>query len=102
MTECRVFKLDVFYLNEQNFVELSTVFSTPQLPVSKINIPQQEDVSKHPYLKGIWLPKIDAPIGLLIGNNVPNTLEPKKVIASNDRGPYAIKNNLWVDTQWPS
>ncbi|KAK2568910.1 hypothetical protein P5673_006976 [Acropora cervicornis] len=98
VTECRVFKLDVFDLNEQNFVELPTVFSTPQLPVSKINIPQQEVASKHPYLKGIRLPKIDAPIGLLIGNNVPNTLEPKKVIASNDRGPYAIKNSLWVDT----
>ena len=91
MTECRVFKLEVFDLDEQNFVELPTVFSTPQLPVSKDSIPRQEDVSKYPYLKGIQLPKIDAPIGLLIGNDVPKALEPKQVIASNNKGPYAVK-----------
>ena len=62
VTECRFFKLEVFDLDEQNFVELPTVFSTPQLPVSKNSIPQQEDVSKYPYLKGIQLPKIDAPL----------------------------------------
>ena len=71
MMECRVFKLEVFDLKEQNFVENPTVFSTPQLPVSKNSIPQQEDVSKYPYLKGIHLPKISTPIGLLIGNDVP-------------------------------
>ena len=86
----------MFNLNEQNFVKLSTVFSTPQLPVSKNSIPQQEDVSKYPYLKGIQLPKIDAPIGLLIGNDVLKALEPKQVIPSNDTGQYAV--NLWVDT----
>lgn len=43
VTECRVFKLEVFNLNEQNFIELLTVFSTQQ----------QEDVSKYPHLKGI-------------------------------------------------
>ena len=74
VTECRFFKLEVFDLNEQNFVELPTVFSTPQLPVSKNSIPQQEDVSKCPYPKGVQLPKIDAPIGLLIGNDVPKAL----------------------------
>lgn len=62
VTECRVFKLEVFDLYEQYFAELSTVFSTPQLPVSKDSILQQEVVSKDPHLKGIQLPKIDAPI----------------------------------------
>ena len=84
MTECRVFKLEVFDLNTQNFVELPTVFSTPQLPVSKNSIPQQEDVSKYPYLKGIQLPKIDTNIGQLIGNDVPKAPQPKQVIASID------------------
>lgn len=94
--ECRVFKLEVFNLNEQNFVKLSTVFSTPQLPVSKNSILQREDVSKYPYFKGIQLLKINAPIGLLIGNDVLKALEPKQVIPSNDTGQYAV--NLWVDT----
>ena len=97
VTECRVFKLEVFDLNEQNFVELPTVFSTPELPVSKNSIPQQEDVSKYPYLKGIPLPKIDAPIGLLIRNDVPKALEPK-----NRQRPVSSENNLRVDTQWSS
>ena len=81
----------MFYLNEQNFVEPPTVFSTPQLPVSKNSIPQQEDVGNYPYLKGIQLPKIDAPIGLLIGNDILKALEPNQVTASNDKGPYAVK-----------
>ena len=90
VTECRVFKLEVF--DEQNFIELLTVFSTTELPVSKNSIPQQEDVSKYPYLKGIQRPKIDTPIGLLIGNDVPKALEPKQVIIANiDKGPYAVK-----------
>ena len=90
-TECTVFKLEVFDLEEQNFVELPTVFSTPQLPVSTDSIPQQEDVIRYPYLQGIKLPKIDASVGLLIGNDVPKALEPKQVIGSKDKGPYAVK-----------
>lgn len=74
VTECRVFELEVFDLDEHNFVELPAVFSTPQLPVSEDSIPQQEDASRYPHLKGIQLPKIDACIGLLIGNDVPKAL----------------------------
>ena len=70
VTECRVFKLAVFDLNEHNFVELPAVFSTPKLQVSEESIPRQEDVNMYPHLKGIQLPKIDACIGLLIGNDV--------------------------------
>ena len=90
-TECRVFKLEVFDLDEHNFVELPTVFSTPKLPVSKDSIPQQEDVSKYPHLRGIQLPKIDACIGLLIGNDVPKALEPKEIRECKDQGPYAVR-----------
>ena len=78
-------------MNEQNFVKLPAVFSTPKLPVTKTNIPQQQDISKYPHLKGIQLPKIKAPKGLLIGNDVPKALEPKQVIASSEKGPYAVK-----------
>ena len=93
-TECTIFKLEVFDLEEQNFVELPTVFSTPQLPVSTDSIPQQEDVSRYPYLQGIKLPKIDASVGLLIGNDVPKAFEPKEVIECKDQGPYAVKTIL--------
>ena len=93
-TECTVFKLEVFDLEEQNFVELPTVVLTPQLPVSTDSIPQQEDVSRYPYLQGIKLPKIDASVGLLIGNDAPKALEPKQVIGCKDKGPYAVKTIL--------
>ncbi|XP_068704513.1 uncharacterized protein [Montipora foliosa] len=89
VTECKV---EVFDLNERNCVELPTVFSTPQLPVSKNSIQQQEDLNKYPYLKGIQLPKIDAPIGLLIGNDVPKALEPKQVLWTLN-GPLDRKGN---------
>ena len=90
-TECRVFKLEVFDLDEHNFVELPTVFSTPKLPVGKYSIPQQEDVSKYPHLRGIQLPKIDACIGLLIRNDVPKALQPKEIRECKDQGPYAVR-----------
>ena len=60
VTECQVFKLEVFDLEEHNFVELPTVFSTPKLPISEESIPWQEDVNMYPHLKGIQLLKIDA------------------------------------------
>ena len=90
-TECIVFKLEVFDLDEHNFVELPAVFLTPKLPVSKDSIPQQEDVSKYPHLSGIELPKIDACIGLLIGNDVPKALEPTEMRECNGQGPYAVR-----------
>ena len=90
-TECSVFNLEVFDLDEHSFVELPAVFSTPKLPVSKDSIPRQEDLSKYPHLKGIELPKIDACIGLLIGNDVPKALEPKEIRECNGQGPYAVR-----------
>ena len=107
VTECRVFRLEVLALDEQNFVKLPTIFSTLQLPVSKDSIPQQGDVSKYPHLKDIQLPKIDAPIGLLIGNDAVNALEPKQVIGSKDKGAYAVKKksldgrsmDLWTERE---
>lgn len=48
-------------------------------------------MSKYPHLNGIELPKIDACIGLLIGNDVPKALEPKEIRECNGQGPYAVR-----------
>ena len=85
-----VFKLKVFNLDEHNFVELPNVFSTLKLPVSEESIRQKEDVNMYPNLKGTLIPKIDACIGLLIGNDVPKALEPKEIRECTEQGPYAI------------
>ena len=90
VTECRVFKLEVLDLDVHNYVELPAVFSTPKLQVSEESIPRQEDVNMYPHLNGIQLPKIDACIGLLIGNDVLKALEPKEMRGCKDQGPYAV------------
>ena len=45
----------------------------------------------YPHLKGILLPKIDACIGLLIGNDIPKALEPKEIKECKVEGPYAVR-----------
>ena len=51
MIRCNLFSLEVFDLDENNFVELPSVFSVPSLPVSNDSIPTQEDVISFPYLR---------------------------------------------------
>jgi len=90
-------QLEVFDLDENNFVELPLVFSTPVLPISSESVPSQEDVDRWPHLKGILIAEIDARVGLLIGHDVPKALEPKEVKESQNGGPYATRTLLgWV------
>ena len=84
-TECRVVSLDVFNLYENNFVELPTVFSTGKLPVDESSIPRQADVDRWSHLKDVTINKIDAPIGILIGNDAPRALEPKNLRNAKER-----------------
>ena len=84
-------QLEVFDLDENNFIELPLVFSTPVLPVSSESVPRQEDVDRWPHLKGVRIAEIDARVGLLIGHDVPKALEPKEVKESQDGGPYATR-----------
>ena len=86
-------QLEVFDLDENNFIELPLVFSTPVLPISSESVPRQ-DVDRWPHLKGIRIAEIDACVGLLIGHNVPKALEPKEVKESQDGGPYATRTLL--------
>lgn len=49
-TDCRAVSLDVLDLDENNFVELLTVFSTEKLPVDESSIPRQADVDRWSHL----------------------------------------------------
>ena len=91
VTDCALFSLEVFDLEENNFVELLSVFSVPGLPVSKKSISRREDVTRFPYLRDIQIPTINTEVGLLIENDVPKDLEPREVRMSQDQGPFAIK-----------
>ncbi|XP_028312818.1 uncharacterized protein LOC114469473 isoform X2 [Gouania willdenowi] len=76
------------------FIELPEVYAQDNIPVTKDNIPHQEDIISWPHLKEVKLPTIEAEIGLLIGANVPKAMEPLQVVNSVDDGPYAVRTIL--------
>lgn len=87
--------LEVTALNDNNYVELpDTQF---KMPVTRDNIPRQEDLHAWPYLNSVEIPAIGADVELLIGTNAPEVMEPWEVIHSRGKGPYAVKTLLgWV------
>ena len=92
-----VVSLEVMDLEEENAVELPLVFTRPKLPVTVENGAQQEDVDRWPHLSGIKIPKINAKVGLLIGSDAPEILQPKEVRESCRNGPYATRTIFgWV------
>ena len=95
--ECSVLELEVFDLDHQNRVDLPNVYSTKSLPIRPECIARQEDINRWPHLKGITIAQIDADIGLLVGSDVPEMLQPIEVRSSNNGGPFATKTLLgWV------
>ncbi|KAJ8395855.1 hypothetical protein AAFF_G00027380 [Aldrovandia affinis] len=89
--------LEVSNLEGTTHLNLLRGYTQDRFPVSKENIPTQNDLGKWPYLSGIQLDEIDADIDLLIGINVPKVMEPWHIINSQGNGPYAVKTLLgWV------
>lgn len=86
--------LEISRLDDDKFIQLPDVFTQRTIPVHKGNIPQQKDLERWPYLKEVCLPSIKAEIGLLIGANVPEVMEPWQVISSRDNGPFAVRTKL--------
>lgn len=80
-------------LDSNHFVELSNVYSQKNIPVTKDNIPRQEDIDSWSHLKEVKIPTIQAEVGLLIGT-LPKAMEPLQVV---QRGPYAVRTILgWI------
>ena len=96
-TESLVVSLEVLDLEEENLVELPIVFTRPKLPVSVTNAANQHDIDRWPHLTGISIPKIEADVGLLIGSDAPEVLEPREIRPSQNGGPYASRTVFgWV------
>ena len=89
LTECSVVNLEILDLNEEHMVELRKVFSRPNLPISRENVANQHVVDRWPRLRGIDIPSVDAEVGLLIGSDVPEALQPREVRKSKDGDPFA-------------
>ena len=89
--------MEVSILEGDDFIALPAVYTQEEIPVTKEQIPTSEALKEWDYLKEVVLTHIDAEIGLLIGTNAPKTMEPWKVINSQEGGPYAVKTRLgWV------
>jgi len=84
-------------LDENNFIALPVLYTRTEIPVTKDDIPTQEDVDLWPHLGGIYLPNVSAEIGLLIASDVPEALDPLEVKNSEHGGPYASRTRIgWV------
>lgn len=95
--ECSLVSLEAFHLSDSLAVQLPKVYSRPSLPIPSEAIAKQEDIDRWPYLKGIDVAHIDAEIGLLIGSDVPEALQPREIRQSEDGGPFATRTVLgWV------
>lgn len=61
-------------MDENYFIDLPDVFTQKDMPVSKLNIPRQEDVNQWSYLRNVKLHDIDADVDLLIGTDAPKVM----------------------------
>ena len=66
-------------------------FSVPVPCVNKDSIPWKDDLLRFPYLRGTQIPSINSEIGLLIGSDVPNALEPQEVRLSQGQGLFVTR-----------
>lgn len=51
-------------------------------------------MDRWPHLLGVFIPHVDAEIGLLIANDVPEALDPVEIRDSQDGGPYASRTRI--------
>ena len=89
-----VHDLEVTDLDENYIVKLPILYTREEIPVSKDDIPSQEDVDRWPHLDGVYLPTVNAEIGVLIASDVPEALDPQEVKNSQHGGPYATRTRL--------
>ena len=82
-------------MNGENMIKLPRTYTREEIPASSQEIPRLETVKNYPYLKRIasqiheYLPESN--VGLLIGSNCPQVIEPKDFVASEQGRPYVIK-----------
>ena len=88
---------EVCDLNSVNVITLPPVYTKDSIPVSHDHIPTAEDICELAHLDGVILPQIEADIGLLIGNNVPDAYTPMELKTGPRGSPHAAKTLLgWV------
>lgn len=89
--------LEVLDLEENNTVQLPTMYTKDRMPVSRNHIPTTHDLEGWPHLADITLTDLQTEVGLLIGNNVPDAGAPLEVRRGARGSPYATRSLLgWI------
>ena len=83
--------LEVSGMDSNDFIQLPNTLTHNTMPVSRLNIPRQEDVERWSYLRNVKLHNINADVGLLIGTDASKVMEPWELINSQGEGPYAVR-----------
>ena len=81
-------------LGKLKWIKLPRKYTKQDLPVDEQEIATPGKVKKWNYLGGTTnetCSNTDISVGLLIGSNCAEALEPKEVISSRESGPYAVK-----------
>ena len=79
---------------------LSQWFSIKSLPIFESEISSKVNLSKWGYVDQIPVRDLDAKVGLLIGSDYPQVLQPHEVVRSQNNGPFAYRTLLgWVVTK---
>ena len=94
-TSCFRISPEIMDMDEVNMIELPEVLTKEKLIISTDGISCQDDVLRWPHLSGIQVSeKINAEVELLIGQDVPEALEPSEVRSRHGCGPYATKTKF--------
>ncbi|KAK2561774.1 hypothetical protein P5673_015159 [Acropora cervicornis] len=81
-------------LDKNDFINLTTLYTRPEIPVNGEDIPTQEFIDCWHQINGAFIPHVDTDIGLLIASNVPEPLDPIKVKHGQNGGPYASRTSI--------
>ncbi|XP_062588283.1 uncharacterized protein LOC134249947 [Saccostrea cucullata] len=89
--------LQVSGLTAEHFIDLPKLYTKKQMPVSNQEIPTKEEIRKWSHLQSIPFPEVDANIGILIGNNVPDAYTPFELAVGPRGSPHATRTRLgWI------
>ncbi len=94
--ECkRVDNLMVRSMDNNERIQMPTLFSKRSIPANVAHIPSREANKKWPHLETVPIPdQQDCEVGLLIGYNCPQALAPLEVRKGTGNQPFAVKTEL--------
>lgn len=61
-------------LDKNEWISLSMLYTKPEIPVCRNDIPTQENVDQWPNLHEIFLPYVHSVVGLLIASDFPHLI----------------------------